>query len=85
MRNTYIKRTVTSKMNAKSKAVKRARRPRNVVTLKIVVKAPGLTPSDVVEYATRAIDGWGGMFAGDDPRTKVRVVEIQRLGWITEL
>ena len=68
-----------------TKPKRRPPQPRNEVTLKITVKAPGLTPRQVVDYAARAIDGWSGQYEGDDPQRNIRVVEIQRLGWITDL
>jgi hypothetical protein len=74
---------VTKRHEVVSVRKKKVRRhPAGEVTLKITLKAQGLTPGDVVEYVTRAIDGWSGQFEADDPRQKIRVAEIQRLGWI---
>lgn len=62
-----------------AKPKRRPPRPRNEVTLKITLKAPRLDGREVVDYVTRAIDDFSGMYAADDPRTRIRVVEVQRL------
>lgn len=65
---------------------KRQRQPSgDGMTLKITVKAPGLSPRAVADYVHSAIDSYSGQYDADDARRDIRVVDIQRLAWVHDV